>query len=137
MVTKYGFSEKLGTVNYSSSDEVFLGKDFSTRKNYSEEIASEIDEEIKCIVEEAFAEAEKILKENTEKLHVVASALLEVETLDGEQFESLYKGEMTAEELIDNVKQKEEETKEANEKEAAESERIRKEEELEDDEEYD
>ncbi|MBQ6370052.1 MAG: ATP-dependent zinc metalloprotease FtsH, partial [Firmicutes bacterium] len=53
MVTKYGFSEKLGPVNYSSSDEVFLGKDFSTRQNYSEETASEIDEEIKAIIEEA------------------------------------------------------------------------------------
>ena len=49
MVTKYGFSEKLGPVNYSSSDEVFLGKDFSTRQNYSEETANEIDEEIKAI----------------------------------------------------------------------------------------
>jgi cell division protease FtsH len=126
MVTKYGFSEKLGTVNYSSADEVFLGKDFSTRKNYSEEIASEIDEEIKRIVEEAFNEAEKILDENMDKLHVVSTALLEVETLDGEQFEALYKGEMTADELVSDVKQKEEEIKEANEKEAAESKRIQR-----------
>ena len=124
MVTKYGFSEKLGPVNYSSSEEVFLGKDFSTRKNYSEEIASEIDEEIRKIVEGAFADAEKILEDNMEKLHVVAKALLEVETLDGEQFDALYKGEMTAEELITDIRQKEEEIKEANEKEAAESERL-------------
>ena len=54
MVTKYGFSDKLGPVNYSSSDEVFLGKDFSTRQNYSEETASEIDEEVKNIVEACF-----------------------------------------------------------------------------------
>jgi len=125
MVTKYGFSEKLGPVNYSSSEEVFLGKDFSTRKNYSEEIASEIDEEIRKIVEDAFNEAEKILNKNIEKLLTVAKALLEVETLDGEQFDALYKGEMTAEELIEDIKQKEEEIKEANEKEAAESERMR------------
>ena len=52
MVTKYGFSDKLGPVNYSSSDEVFLGKDFSTRQAYSEETANEIDEEVKAIIEE-------------------------------------------------------------------------------------
>jgi len=126
MVTKYGFSEKLGTVNYSSSDEVFLGKDFSTRKNYSEEVASAIDAEIKSIIEEAFAEAEKILTENEKKLHIVAASLLEVETLDGTQFETLYTGEMTSEELVLDIKHKEEQIKEANEKEAAESERIRK-----------
>jgi len=125
MVTKYGFSEKLGPVNYSSSEEVFLGKDFSTRKNYSEEIASEIDEEIKLIIEEAFTDAEVILNDNIDKLHTVAKALLEVETLDGEQFDALYKGELTPDELILNIKQKEEELKEANEKEAAESERMR------------
>jgi cell division protease FtsH len=129
MVTKYGFSEKLGPVNYSSSDEVFLGKDFSTRKNYSEEIASDIDAEIRNIIEEAFVEAEKILKENVEKLHEVAEALLEAETLDGEQFEILCTGEKTADELINDIKQREEAIKEANEKEAAESERMRKEEE--------
>jgi len=130
MVTKYGFSEKLGPVNYSSSDEVFLGKDFSTRKNYSEEIASEIDEEIKVIIDEAFVEAERILSENIEKLHSVASALLEIETLDGEQFELLYKGEMSADELAEDVRLKDEQIRQANEKEAAESERIRREEEL-------
>ena len=129
MVTKYGFSAKLGPVNYSSSEEVFLGKDFSTRKNYSEEIASEIDEEIKMMVEEAFVDAEEILSKNIDKLHVVAKALLEVETLDGEQFEALYNGAMTADELVSDVKHKEEEVKEANEKEAAESEMIRKKEE--------
>jgi len=126
MVTKYGFSEKLGPVNYSSSDEVFLGKDFSTRQNYSEEVASAIDEEIKRIIEEAFSEAEKILIENEEKLHIVAMSLLELETLDGEQFEQLYTGEMTVEEVSCEMKQKEEAIKEANEKEAAEAEEIRR-----------
>ena len=61
MVTKYGFSEKLGPVNYASSDEVFLGKDFTTHKNYSEEVASEIDEEIRAIIEECYDKAKKIL----------------------------------------------------------------------------
>ena len=136
MVTKYGFSEKLGPVNYSSSEEVFLGKDFSTRKNYSEEIASEIDEEIKLIVEDAFAEAEKILKENIHRLHTVAEALLEVETLDGEHFEALCNGDLTSEALVSNIRQKEEALKEVNEKEAAESERIRSEDEENEDEGY-
>ena len=97
MVTKYGFSKKLGPVNYSSGDEVFLGKDFSTRQNYSEEVASEIDEEIKAIIEEAYVECEKILTENRDMLETVAKALIELETLDGEQFESLCSGELTAE----------------------------------------
>ena len=74
MVTKYGFSEKLGPVNYSSSDEVFLGKDFSTRQNYSEETASEIDEEVKAIIEEAYEAAKTILSEHMEQLTAVAEA---------------------------------------------------------------
>ena len=103
MVTKYGFSERLGPVNYSSSDEVFLGKDFSTRKNYSEEMASEIDEEIRTIIEDAYATAEKLITENIEKLHTIAQTLLEVETLDGEQFEALFTGAKTSRQLIEDV----------------------------------
>ncbi|MGL4484546.1 MAG: ATP-dependent zinc metalloprotease FtsH, partial [Anaerovoracaceae bacterium] len=104
MITKYGFSEKLGPINYSSSDEVFLGKDFSTRKNYSEEVANEIDEEVKEIINECFIKAENILKRNKKKLVSVAEALLDVETLDGDQFERLYKGEVTAKELAKELK---------------------------------
>ena len=99
MVTKYGFSEKLGPVNYSSSDEVFLGKDFSTRQNYSEETASEIDEEVKSIIEEAYDAARAILKEHMEQLTAVAEGLLEVETLDHDQFVKLYDGVLTPKEL--------------------------------------
>lgn len=120
MVTKYGFSDKLGPVNYSSSDEVFLGKDFSTRKNYSEEMASEIDEEIRSIIEDAFATAERLLTENIEKLHTVANTLLEIETLDGAQFEALFTGEKTSEQLIEEVHHMERALEEANAKEAAE-----------------
>ena len=93
MVTKYGMSERLGPVNYSSSDEVFLGKDFSTRKNYSEEMAKEIDEEIRSIIEESFTKAETLISENIDKLHLIAGVLLELETLDAEQFEQLFSGE--------------------------------------------
>ena len=129
MVTKYGFSKKLGPVNYSSGDEVFLGKDFSTRQNYSEEVASEIDEEIKAIIEEAYVECEKILTENRDMLETVAKALIELETLDGEQFESLCSGELTAEELARKVEEESRIIQEMNRKEAAESEKIAREEE--------
>ena len=129
MVTKYGFSKKLGPVNYSSGDEVFLGKDFSTRQNYSEEVASEIDEEIKAIIEDAYVECEKILTENRAMLETVADALIRVETLDGEQFEALCNGELTAEELADRVEAESLEIQEKNKREAEESERIAREEE--------
>lgn len=129
MVTKYGFSEKIGPVNYSESDEVFLGKDFSTRKNYSEGIATEIDHEVKSIIDEAYEETIQILTDNMEKLERVAQALLEVETLDGEQFEALYTGEVDALGLAEMVREKEEEIQRVNAEEAAEFERIRKEEE--------
>lgn len=129
MVTKYGFSDKIGPVNYSESDEVFLGKDFSTRKNYSEGIATEIDHEVKSIIEEAYEVTSRILTDNMDKLERVAQALLEVETLDGEQFEALYTGEVDAQGLAELVKEKEEEIQRVNAEEAAEFERIRKEEE--------
>ncbi|WP_027400186.1 ATP-dependent zinc metalloprotease FtsH [Anaerovorax odorimutans] len=124
MVTKYGFSEKIGTVNYSSSDEVFLGKDFSTRKNHSEEMASEIDEEVRRIIQDAFDQAEKLLSENIDKLHLVANTLLEIETLDGEQFEALFTGEKTSEQLIAEVRDMEKVLEKANAEEAAESENL-------------
>jgi cell division protease FtsH len=119
MVTKYGMSERLGPVNYSSSDEVFLGKDFSTRKNYSEEMAKEIDEEIRNIIENSFATAEKLLEENLDKLHLLANVLLELETLDAEQFEQLFTGAKTAEQMIADTKELERFIEESNAKEAA------------------
>ena len=99
MVTKYGFSEKLGPVNYSSSDEVFLGKDFTSKQAYSEETANEIDEEVKAIVEEAYDAAITILEEHIDQLRAVAEGLLEIETLDGDQFRALFDGEKTPKEL--------------------------------------
>ena len=129
MVTKYGFSEKLGPINYSSSDEVFLGNDFTTHKNYSESVARDIDEEIKKLVEEAYVEAERLLKENMDILTRVAEALLLVETIDGPQFEALFTGEVDAEGLAEKVKAEGEAKKVRDEEEAAETERLRKEEE--------
>ena len=124
MVKKYGFSDKLGPVNYSSEEEVFLGRDFTSQKNYSEALAAEIDEEIKALIEEAFVTAERILNENIDKLHRVANALLELETLDGEQFEALFKGELTVEQLTEKVKNEEARISERNAIEAAEMEQI-------------
>lgn len=129
MVTKYGFSDRIGPVNYSESDEVFLGKDFSTRKNYSEGVASEIDEEVRRIMEECYEDAQRILKENMDKLEMVAQALLEVDTLDGQQFEELYTGKVDAKTLAEQVREKEAEIAKENAAEAAEYERLRKEEE--------
>ncbi len=129
MVTRYGFSEKLGPVNYATSEEVFLGNDFSSKKSYSEEVAAEIDHEIRRIVDEAFEETKKIITENMDKLEHVAKALLEVETLDGEQFEALYTGEKTAEDIAREFHEKIEEIQRENAREAQETQRIRREEE--------
>ncbi len=90
MVTKYGFSEKLGPVVYGSdNDEVFLGRDFTHSRNYSEEIANLIDSEVRDIVEEAYSKCESILKEHLDKLHEVAGSLLEHEKLDSDDFKKL------------------------------------------------
>ena len=99
MVAKYGMSETIGPLNYSSADEVFLGRDFTSKQNFSEELASKIDKEVHDIMTNAYAETEKILLEHREELHRVAEALLEMETLDADQFEALYSNTSTVEEL--------------------------------------
>ena len=129
MVTKYGFSERIGTVNYSNSEEVFLGNDFTTHKNYSDEVAREIDDEVKKIISDAYAEAERLLEENMDILTRVAEALLLVETIDGEQFEALFTGKVSAEGLAEQVRESTEVKKARDAEEAAESERLRREEE--------
>ena len=96
MVTRYGMSDKIGPVNYSSEDEVFLGRDFSTKKNISEDVASEIDHEIRSVIEDAYQRTTELLKAHMDKLHVIAEGLLELETLDAEQFERLFNGEDVA-----------------------------------------
>ena len=99
MVTKYGMSDVIGPINYSDSDEVFLGRDFTSKQNYSESLASKIDTEVRHIIDRAYADAEKILKEHREELDRVANALLEMETLDQEEFEAIYTGSKTVAEL--------------------------------------
>ncbi len=91
MVTRYGMSEKLGTVLYGSehsSDEIFLGRDFSSGKNYSEKTASEIDDEIRNIINAAYATCKKHLEEHIDKLHFIAEFLLKNESMDEEQFKA-------------------------------------------------
>ena len=126
MVTKYGFSDKLGPVNYSSSEEVFLGKDLTSKQNYSEETANEIDEEIKVIIEEAYDAAMTILEEHIDQLKAVAEGLLLVETLDGQQFVDLFNGTKTPEELAEELKLKSEEQKIKDKAEAKEAKRQRR-----------
>ncbi len=91
MVTKYGMSEKLGPVLYGNeSEEVFLGRDFTTHRAYSENVAALIDEEIRAIIDEAYRKAETILKEHEEQVRATAEALLEKEHLSGEEFAAIF-----------------------------------------------
>ncbi|KAB3533788.1 ATP-dependent zinc metalloprotease FtsH [Alkaliphilus serpentinus] len=94
MVTQYGMSEKLGPMALGGEEEVFLGKDFTSRRNYSEEVAAEIDREIREIVNKAYERTEDLLKENINKLHTIARALLKIETLDADQFDKIFNGKL-------------------------------------------
>lgn len=90
MVTKYGMSEKLGNLAYGKSDErVFMGRDFGHTRDYSEEVAAEIDEEIQRIVKEQYDIAHMLLTQNQDMLEQIAKALLDRETLDEKEFEEL------------------------------------------------
>ena len=100
MVTKYGMSAKLGTVLYGSGhSEVFLGRDYGSTKDYSEQTAAAIDEEIQRIINECYEDAKQILSEHIDKLHFVAQYLLKHETMDGDQFAAAMKDGATEEEL--------------------------------------
>ncbi|MDP3388144.1 MAG: ATP-dependent zinc metalloprotease FtsH [Eubacteriales bacterium] len=91
MVTHYGMSDNLGPMTYSGDDdEVFLGRDFAKSRNYSEEVAAQIDREMRSIIDKAYHKAESLLRDNLSKLHDVAKALLEKETLDGKEFERIF-----------------------------------------------
>ncbi|RME97206.1 MAG: ATP-dependent zinc metalloprotease FtsH, partial [Chloroflexi bacterium] len=91
MVTRYGMSEKLGPLMFGEKDEmVFLGKEIGEQRNYSEEIARQIDREVRRIVESAYSNAARILKENRLKLEEIAERLLQEETLDRKSFEAIF-----------------------------------------------
>lgn len=91
MVTKYGFSEKLGLINYDDeSDDVFIGRDLAHSKGYGENTASAIDEEVREIVDTCYKKAKKIIEDHMEQLHASASLLMEKEKIGREEFESLF-----------------------------------------------
>ena len=101
MVTRYGFSDNLGPVVYCQGDhEVFLGRDYTNTPSYSDNVAAEIDNEIRTLIESAFTDAEKILNEHMDKLHVVAKYLMKYEKVDGATFEKLMNGELTESEFM-------------------------------------
>ena len=92
MVIKYGFSEKVGLINYEvdNGEEVFLGRDLGHSRNYSDKMAKTIDEEVRRIIDECYAEAKRIIMENMDVLHKCANLLLEKERIEKDEFESLF-----------------------------------------------
>ena len=121
MVTRYGMSAKMGTVLYGSehsSSEVFLGRDYGTGKNYSEQTAADIDNEIKEIIGGAYEDAKKILSEHIDRLHFVAQYLLKHESMDGEQFAAAMKEDATDEILEKIAEEKAEQSRRDNEERA-------------------
>ena len=93
MVVNYGMSDKIGTVDYGDSGEVFIGRDFGATHSYSENKAAEIDAEVHRIIDEAYSRCTKILTEHDKQLHDVAEYLLRNETMDGDTFIKLFNGE--------------------------------------------
>ena len=92
MVARYGMCEKLGTVSYLDGGEVFIGRDYQTTKSYSEKVAGTIDEEVKLLIDKAYAHCKQILSDNSEKLNQLVEYLLEKESISGEQFAALMEG---------------------------------------------
>ena len=97
MVARYGMCEKLGTVSYLDGGEVFIGRDYQTTKSYSEKTAATIDDEVKALIDRAYDHCRQILSDNADKLHSVVDFLLEKESMTGEQFEAIMKGEEAGE----------------------------------------
>ncbi|MBE6573609.1 MAG: ATP-dependent metallopeptidase FtsH/Yme1/Tma family protein [Ruminococcaceae bacterium] len=130
MVTKLGMSDKLGPIVFGSGgsrDEVFLGRDFSNSRDYSESIATQIDEEIHAIIHEAYEKAEKLLRENIDKMHFIAEYLCKHETMDDKQFETAMKeAEPTEEMLVAIEEERAAKRREENEKRAKEEEELRR-----------
>ena len=115
MVTQLGMSDVLGPVTYGTGEsEVFLGRDFSADKNYSDEVAGKIDEEIKALIDDGYQTAMRILAENREKLNFIAEYLLMHETMDGDQFEAAMDHGATAAELEEMAREKEERSRKEN-----------------------
>ncbi|MCE3019500.1 ATP-dependent zinc metalloprotease FtsH [Parvimonas micra] len=101
MVTTYGMSTKIGPINYDmGEEETFLGRDFGKGRTYSEDVARLIDGEVKNLLDEAYNTAQNVLNENIEFLHLIANKLLEVETISGKEFETMYNKYMGIEEEV-------------------------------------
>ena len=95
MVTRYGFSKKLGPVVYGNDQsEVFLGRDLGSSRDYSDRVAGEIDDEVRSIIETAYGKAESILREHTDQLHLLAKYLMIHEKIERDDFAKLMRGEM-------------------------------------------
>lgn len=108
MICEYGMSENIGPVTFGHrQDQVFLGRDIARDEDYSEEVAAEIDKEVRSFMEDAYAATEKLLSDNIDKLHVIAKALMEKETLEEEEINQLvkYGHILTAEEKLQLVQQ--------------------------------
>ena len=91
MVTKFGMSERIGLINYDNDDnEVFIGRDLAHTRSYGEEIASQIDQEVKRIIDDAYAKAKTMISEHESVLHACAKLLIEKEKIGREEFETLF-----------------------------------------------
>ena len=90
MVTKFGFSDRIGMINYGDDDEVFIGRDLGHTRNYSEKVASTIDDEVKKIIDECYQKARKILDDNREILDKCAALLIDKERINQSEFEALF-----------------------------------------------
>ena len=91
MITEYGMSPELGTIAYGEGQnhQIFLGRDFNNQRNYSEEVAAAIDKEVRKYIEEAYEACRQIINDNLDKLHAIAEALIEKETLDAKELKEL------------------------------------------------
>ena len=112
MIARYGMCEKLGTVSYLDGGEVFIGRDYQTTKSYSEKVAATIDDEVKLLIDKAYAHCKQILSDNADKLNELTEYLLEHESISGEQFEALMEGreiqEISQTSLFDGFEETEE-----------------------------
>ncbi|MEG2677442.1 MAG: ATP-dependent zinc metalloprotease FtsH, partial [Oscillospiraceae bacterium] len=102
MVTRYGFSDKLGPIVYDSHDEVFLGRDFTQSRNYSEQVASSIDTELRGIIDKSYNDCYKLISDHIDQLKLIADRLVEAEKIDSDEFKKLMNGEIVP--LKDEVK---------------------------------
>lgn len=111
MVTRYGFSDRLGPVVYGQNEnEVFLGRDFGHTRDYSETVAAQIDEEVRTVVDSAYDQCETILTDHMDQLHKVAEFLYEFEKINGADFDRLMKGDFT---VFDEHRAKKDQDKQA------------------------